>query len=208
MKKIAVGVVLMTFLAVGASAQDKQKEHQGKHKGKQHREFVTKDLNLSDDQKQKMKGINETFKKQMSELRNNENITVKEMRDRRSAIAKEHRSAIQGLLTQEQKNKLQEHKAKSIEKRKEMQVKRMEKMKKDLALTDDQSAKLKSMNESYRSKFETLRKNESLDRSAKQEQMKTLREQQKSELKNVLTEEQIQKLEEMKKNHHRGKEAK
>ena len=144
----------------------------------------------------------------MSELRNNENITVKEMRDRRSAIAKEHRSAIQGLLTQEQKNKLQEHKAKSIEKRKEMQVKRMEKMKKDLALTDDQSAKLKSMNESYRSKFETLRKNESLDRSAKQEQMKTLREQQKSELKNVLTEEQIQKLEEMKKNHHRGKEAK
>ena len=208
MKKIAVGVVLMTFLAVGASAQDKQKEHQGRHKGKQHREFVTKDLNLSDDQKQKMKGINETFKKQMSELRNNENITVKEMRDRRSAIAKEHRSAIQGLLTQEQKNKLQEHKAKSIEKRKEMQVKRMEKMKKDLALTDDQSAKLKSMNESYRSKFETLRKNESLDRSAKQEQMKTLREQQKSELKNVLTEEQIQKLEEMKKNHHRGKEAK
>ena len=198
----------MTFLAVGASAQDKQKEHQGKHKGKQHREFVTKDLNLSDDQKQKMKGINETFKKQMSELRNNENITVKVMRDRRSAIAKEHRSAIQGLLTQEQKNKLQEHKAKSIEKRKEMQVKRMEKMKKDLALTDDQSAKLKSMNESYRSKFETLRKNESLDRSAKQEQMKTLREQQKSELKNVLTEEQIQKLEEMKKNHHRGKEAK
>ena len=93
----------MTFLAVGASAQDKQKEHQGRHKGKQHREFATKDLNLSDDQKQKMKGINETFKKQMSELRNNENITVKEMRDRRSAIAKEHRSAIQGLLTQEQK---------------------------------------------------------------------------------------------------------
>lgn len=199
MKKISAGIVLMMFLAFGASAQEKQKGHHGKHKAKHHREYLTKDLNLSDDQKQKMKEVKENHRKQMAELRKNENITVKEMRDRRAALAKEQKAAIDGILTQEQKIKIQEQRTKSIEKRKEMQAKRAEKMKKDLALTDDQSSKLKTMNESYRSKFETLKKNESLDRTAKKEQFKALKQQHKEELKNVLTQEQIQKLDEMKK---------
>jgi Spy/CpxP family protein refolding chaperone len=199
MKKITVGIVLMMFLAFGASAQGKQKGHHGRHKAKHHREHLTKDLNLSEDQKQKMKAIGENHRRQRAELRKNENITVKEMRDRRASLAKEHKSAIDGILTQEQKNKIREQRNKSIEKRREMQAKRMEKMKKDLALTEAQSSQLKTMNEGYRSKFESLKKNESLDRSAKNEQFKALRQQHKGELKNVLTQEQIQKLDEMKK---------
>ena len=199
MKKITAGIVLVMFLAFGASAQEKQHGHHGKHKAKHHRGYHMKDLNLSEEQKQKMKAIGQTFRQQMADLNKNESITVKEMRDRRAAIAKEHRLSVEGVLTAEQKAKIQEQKTKSVEKRKEMQANRMEKMKKDLSLTDDQTAKLKSLNENYRNKIESLKKNESLDRTAKKGQLQALRQQHKSELKNVLSEEQIKKLEEMRK---------
>ena len=189
---------MITFLAFGASAQEKQNGGRGKHKANYHRQHITKDLNLSDDQKQKMKAIQEDYRKQMAELKKNENITVKEMRDRKSSLAKAHRSAVEGILTPEQKSKLQEQKNKLMEERKQIQAKRNEKIKKELALTDDQSAKLRSLNESYKSKFENLRKDESTDRSAKQEQFTALKQQRDAELKNVLTQEQMQKLKEMK----------
>ena len=76
------------FLAFGASAQEKQHGHHGKHKAKHHRGYHMKDLNLSEEQKQKMKAIGQTFRQQMADLNKNESITVKEMRDRRAAIAK------------------------------------------------------------------------------------------------------------------------
>ena len=188
------------FLALGASAQEKQQGHHGKHKPNTHREYSAKDLDLTDAQKQKMKEARENYRKEIAELNKNENITVKEMRDRKAALAKDHKAAVDGILTQEQKNnKILEQRNKSMEQRKEMQAKRAEKMKKDLALSDDQSAKLKTMNESYKSKFESLRSNESLDRAAKKEQFEALKQQRKAELKNVLTQEQIKKLDEMKK---------
>ena len=199
MKKISAGIVLMMFLALGASAQEKQQGHHEKHKTNAHRKYLTKDLDLTDAQKQKMKETRENYRKEVAELNKNENITVKEMRDRRAALAKDHKAAIDEILTQEQKNKIKEQRNKSMEQRKQLQAKRAEKMKKDLALSDDQSAKLKTMNEGYKSKFESLRSNESLDRAAKKEQFEALKEQRKEELKNVLTQEQIKKLDEMKK---------
>lgn len=189
----------MMFVALGASAQQKQKDSTGRHQAKHHREHLTKDLNLSDDQKKQLKLIKDNQRKQMAELNKNETITVKEMRDRKASLAKEHKSAIDGILTQEQKAQIQERKNKSIEKRRQMQTKRAEKTKKDLALTDAQSSKWKSMNETYQSKFESLKKDETLDRTAKKEQFRTLHLQQKEELKSILTSSQIQKLDDMKK---------
>ena len=190
----------MMFLAFGASAQEKHDGHHRGHKTKHHREYLTKDLNLSEDQKQQLKAIKETHRKQMAELNKNETITVKEMRDRRTSLIKEYRTKVEGVLTADQKAKIQDRRKESAEKRQQMEAKRMEKIKKDLALTDDQSLKLKTMNESYKSKFESLRKDEALDRTAKREQFKALHEQHKEEMKSVLTQEQIKKLDEMKKN--------
>jgi Spy/CpxP family protein refolding chaperone len=199
MKKVTAGVVLMMFLAFGASAQEKQHADHGKHKAKNHREHITKELNLTDEQKQQLKTIKENHRKQMTELKKNENLTVKEMRERKASLSKQNKAAVEGILTAEQKSKLQEQRAKSMQHRQQMQVQRMEKMRKELALTDDQSSRLKTLNESYKAKFESLKAKESLDQTARREQFKALKKQQKAEFKNVLTQEQIQKLDEMKK---------
>ena len=103
------------------------------------------------------------------------------------------------MYTPEQKTRLQELRKKSAEQRKEKMAKRGEKMKEQLSLTSDQSSKLKTMNDGYREKFEAIRKNESLDQSAKKQQFQALRKQQKEEMKSILNAEQLQKLEEMKK---------
>jgi Spy/CpxP family protein refolding chaperone len=206
MKKIIAGFVMMVFLAFSASAQEKQNEHHGRHKAKHHRERITKDLNLTDQQKQDLKVIHDNHRTQMAELKK-EDISVEEMRDRRAKLAKEHRSAMHRILTLEQKGKIQEQRNKSMEKRQQMQAQRMEKMKKDLVLTDDQSSRLRSINESYRSKFQTLKKNEALNQRVKKEQMQALKEQRREELKKVLTQEQIRKLDEMKKDRGGRKQA-
>lgn len=198
----------MMSLTFGALAQEKQNLDHGKHKSKHHRKHISKDLNLTDEQKQQLKGINENHRKQMAELKKNESISVKEMNDRKALLAKEHRSAMEQILTTEQKTKMLEQRNRSKQKHGQMQAKRMEEMKEKLALTEDQSAKLTSLNEGYRSKFESLKKNESLDQTAKREQFKALQKQRKEELKNVLTQEQIQKLEDMKKDESGREEAK
>jgi periplasmic protein CpxP/Spy len=200
MKKITAGLAVIFFLALGASAQEKPNGHHGHHKGRHRQEVLKKDLNLTENQKQQLKAVNETYHKQLAELNKNESITVKEMRDRKASLAKEHRTSIQGILTAEQKAKVEANRQKSRDKRQEMQAQRMDKMKKDLALTNDQASKLKSMNEGYKTKMESLKKDESLDRTAKKEQFKALHEKHKAEIKDVLTQEQIQKLEEMRKN--------
>ena len=208
MKKITAGIVLVVFLAFGASAQEKPDGHHRGHKAKHHREYLTKDLNLSEDQKQQLKAIKENHRKQMAELNKNEAITVKEMRDRKTSLIKEYRSKVEGVLTVDQKAKIQQRRNESAEKRQQMQAKRMEKIKKDLALTDDQSSKLKTVNESFKSKFESLRKDESLDRTAKKEQFKALHQQHKEEMKSVLTQEQNEKLDAMKKDRGRRGQVK
>jgi len=208
MKRITIGLMLIALATFGASAQQKSRGEHGKHKARHHRQDMPKNINLSNDQKKQMQVARDNYRSQLAELNKNENITVKELRDRKVSLAKEHKAASEKILTSEQKNKIQEAKQKSIEKRQLSQAKRMEKMKKDLALSENQSSKLKTINESYKTKFQTIRENETLDRTAKIEQSKALKLQQKEELKNILTKEQRQKFDERKRERGDRKQAK
>ena len=82
------------------------------------------DLNLSDEQKAKLKTLNEEHKKQMEELKKQDNITVKESRERMEGLRKDHQAKFQSILTPEQKATIE----KSKEERK-MKMKEMEGMK-------------------------------------------------------------------------------
>ena len=74
----------------------------------------------------------------------------------------------------------------------------MEKMKTDLGLTDEQSAKLKSDRTAMQEKMKAIREDKSLNDEAKKEQVKELMKKQKEDMRSILTEEQLKKLDEQK----------
>lgn len=203
MKKSIVAVVALVMVAFSASAQHKRIQKHGQHK-----KAMAHQLNLSDAQKAQAKANHELFKKQMQELNKNENITVKEFRDRKAALHKDHKAAMQNLLTPEQKAQMAQMKADKKAKRAEMSAKRMDKMKQQLQLSDDQMAKMKAAREGLKTKLQAIKSNESLDRQQRKEQLMALKKDHKAQWDNILTAEQKEKLKTLKQRRSAKAEAK
>jgi Spy/CpxP family protein refolding chaperone len=200
MKSILITLLTVTTLSGAALAQEKEGT-KGRHHHKHQHGMMAKQLNFSEDQKKQAKAFNEDFRKKMQELNKNENITVKEMRDRKAALHKEQKAKMDGLLTPGQKNKLVLLKAQQKVKADERYAKHLDKMKTTLALTDAQVSQLKTQREGTRSKMKALRGNESLSREQKQEKMMALKTEAKEQRKKLFTPDQLKKMEEMKKKH-------
>jgi Spy/CpxP family protein refolding chaperone len=196
MKKILVVMMALTGFVFGANAQNISKMKTHHH----HSSMMLKELNLSSAQKEQMKANHESYKKQMMEFNKNENITVKESRDRKEALHKEQKEKMMSLLTVDQKNKLVQLK-KDMEAKHEMEAaKRLDKMKTNLNLSDDQVAKINAARQATHAQSKAIKENDQLSRTEKKEQLIALKEQNKNSFKSILTPEQISKLEEMKKN--------
>ena len=198
MKKVLIPLIAIFALTFTASAQNKmgQKKHHNQHQ----KDMMAKQLNFSDAQKAQAKTINADYRKQMQELNKQENITVKEMRDRKAVIQKEKKAKMEGLLTVEQKGKMQQMKADHKAKQDYMYAKRLNKMKANLNLSDEQVAKLKTQRASTHAKAEKIKNNESLSREQKKEQMMALKADAKDQHNKIFTPGQLKKMDEMKKN--------
>ena len=197
MKKILVVMIALGFV-YSANAQNisKMKTHQHHHSDA----MMLKELNLSSAQKEQMKAYHESYKNQLMELNKNENITVKESRDRKEILHKEQKEKMMNLLTADQKNTLVQLK-KDREAKHEMEAtKRLDKMKTNLNLSDDQIAKINAARQATHAQLKAIKENDQLSRTQKKEQLIALKEQNKKSFKSILTTEQIGKLEEMKKN--------
>ena len=198
MKRVLIPLIALLALTVTTNAQNKmgkQKHHQHHQKG-----MMAKQLNFSEAQKTQAKAINEDSRKKMQELNKNESITVKEMRDRRAAIQKERKTKMDGLLTAEQKAKQTQLRADHKAKKEAGYAKRLDKMKTNLNLTDEQVAKLKAQRAATHAKAEKIKNNELLSREQKKEQMMALKSEAKNQHNKIFTPDQLKKREEMKKN--------
>ena len=199
MKKVLIPLIALLTLTVSVNAQNKMGK-KGHHHHKHGHEMIAKQLNFSDAQKTQAKAINEDSRKKMQELNKNESITVKEHRDRKAAIAKERKTKMDGLLTAEQKTKQTQLKAEHKAKKEAGYAKRMDEMKTNLNLSDDQVAKLNAQHSTMKAKAEKIKTNESLSREQKKEQMMALKAEAKEQHNKIFTPEQLKKKEEMKKN--------
>lgn len=226
MKRILTTAFIIA-LSFGAAQAQKQegavkKEH-GQHKdgpGKGHEGRGLEQLNLSADQKTRIKSINESYHKQMTDLKSQSNITVADAKARREALQKQHVADIQAVLTAEQRAKFESQKkdwdakgkkgdfkkgegfrndSTGVGKRGEHQGMRDEKgfakMQQELNLSTDQQAKMAQLREEFKTKSENIRSNSSLSQDQKKEQFKSLAQEQKQKMKSILTKEQIEKLE-------------
>src|ERR1044072_7525676 len=144
MKKVVIGIFLSAFVAVGAFAQDQDLSAGRKHHGGP--QDVMAQLNLTDQQKTELKAIREDYKDQMTDLKKNEDITVREYKSRMETIRKDHRDKMQNLLTDDQKasikKMMEDHKGSKHFGHKgsgrHHHQQNFEKMKTELGLTDDQ----------------------------------------------------------------------
>ena len=201
MKKL-LSIIAIIAISLSAAAQEKrQKMHdkggfqEGKHRpGKPHNRQMMKELNFSEAQKSKLRANRESFRAKMQQLEKEENITVKEYKTRKQALHKENRAAMQSVLTPEQQQKMADMKLKREQQNKERENVRLEKMKSNLSLTNEQAAQIKSQQEALHLKQKSIRENESLSMEQKKEQMKALQESARQERMKVLTAEQHEKM--------------
>ena len=200
MKKVLIPLIAIFAITFTASAQNKM-GNKGHQHHKHEKGMMAKELNFSNAQKAQAKQINDDSRKKMQELNKQENITVKEMRTRKAAIQKDRKIKMDGLLTAEQKTKMTQLKAEHKAKKEEGYAKRMDKMKTNLGLSDDQVSKLKAQREANHAKAEKIKSNESLSQEQKKEQMMALKNDAKEQNKKIFTPDQLKKMEEMKKNH-------
>jgi Spy/CpxP family protein refolding chaperone len=203
MKKIIVTAFALAVATLVTQAQEKPEgrhERDGRHGGRHHKEFFQK-LNLSEEQKAKFKALNESFRKQMGELKKKDDITVKEWKGRMKTLRDDHKTQIKSVLTSEQKAQMEKMRQERGEKRKASAEERAQRMKTRLGLSDEQTAKMKASREEMTQKMKALRENKSLSDDQKKEQFRELREKQKANMKSILTEEQLKKLKERK---HKG----
>jgi Spy/CpxP family protein refolding chaperone len=218
MKKIVLGLfaLTMTFASIAQSKNQHRLEHKEFRKGGMHEGagYMEK-LNLTDAQKTQVKTINEDFRQQMQNLKNQGSLTVDQQKEKRQALAREHRDKLNAILTPEQRKQAeafkQDFKGKEgdfsegrkgdfKDGRKGGRDDRFSEMTKDLNLTPEQSTKLATLNENFKNNLQSLQQNSSLSKEEKKEQMKSLMQKHKSEMESLLTTEQKKQLKNSMKN--------
>ncbi len=104
-----VAVAFTTVLAQNSSSskQGATEERAGRHDRVQDRlEWMSKELNLTDDQKAKLKPILQDEGKQMRAVHEDNSLTPEQKREKAKQIRENFRPQIQAVLTPEQKAKL------------------------------------------------------------------------------------------------------
>lgn len=202
MKKIIAFTMILAVAGFSATAQERRtmkgKKH-GMHQQHGQKKEMIKDLNLTDAQKAQLKTDREAYKVKMDALKKDENITVKEMKAREKAIHEEQKTKMQALLTPDQKAKIAANKTGMETNRKNMDAMGGNDMKEKLGLSNDQAAKLKAHNQETHSKIKAIQDNQSLSMEQKKEQIKAVKEASKTQRKNILTAEQLKRMQEMQK---------
>lgn len=202
MKKLIMGFAASFLITAISFAQPTphadgpdQPQRFGKGRNGQHMPFGK--LNLTDAQKQQMKQVNIDFRQQMQTLNKKEDITVKEQRQQRESIATARKDAMMNILTADQKAQLTSIRKQSKQKHEEMTAKRLDKMKTQLGLSDDQVAKIKANQAATQVKMKAIMDNKTADKATKREQLMALRKEIKDNIGSVLTPEQNAKMESM-----------
>jgi hypothetical protein len=149
------------------------------------------------DQRKQIQGIDADYRKKREDLYKQDNLTLGAYKSQLVALDKDRKSKMQGLLTDDQKKQIVASKQRASDNAQVMAAARLERMKINLQLTDDQASKIKSQGEAFRAQAQAIRDNDNLLPDQKREQMKALFDKQKADFASVLTPDQQAKLKDM-----------
>jgi Spy/CpxP family protein refolding chaperone len=204
MKKLIAFTLVLASVGFTATAQERRDVKTPRTEGKMrmHDKKTMQELNLTESQKAELKAQRESAKAQLEAIKADASLTDAQKAEKAKVIHQEQKTKMQALLTTEQKAKMAESRKAQAAKGKEMGEKRKQAYN-DLNLTSDQSAKLKAQKEASKTKIDAIKNNSSLTEEQKKAQVKEVMKSSKADMKNILTAEQMKKMQEMKKNHHR-----
>jgi Spy/CpxP family protein refolding chaperone len=191
MKRILSGVAVLLLITATAQAQPDT--------SKRHPHGVYHQMNLTADQRAKLKTLREEFKHKAYVLRN-ESLPEAERKTKMQALHKEHRASMEALLTPAQKRQLAQIKKVHKDHWKEGNLsngkmhKPAEKLQEELNLTMEQQAKLKAIRIEYKTKVQSVYNDQALSETEKRGKLHELKKAQRQEQKTVLTKEQAEKL--------------
>jgi Spy/CpxP family protein refolding chaperone len=207
MKKIITSALVLALTIGAAQAQTTSTQDKGKHAKKEYKMHAMKELNLTQDQKAKIKALHEQEKKEMEALKNDKTAT----KEQRQQLHKKYEEQMQAILTPEQKQQLEKMKEERMAQGKQGAFergkgqkegfKRGADLQKELGLSQDQQAKVEKIRADYKGQFEALRNDKSLSKEEKRTKMHELMKKQQEDMKTVLTQEQIEKMKTLRKEH-------
>jgi hypothetical protein len=207
MKKMILSMVAFLFVVAISFAQQENSERrearfEGK-KGIENRKMDRKKmigmLHLTDAQKQQLKSIQQDYQKKIDLLDQQQNLTVKEYNDRKTALRKDMITKRQTVFTKEQKNRIETAKQLHELKMKEMRIKRMAMMREKLDLSDEQVNQINSLHEKKKAEIDKIKNDAKLNDQEKLVRIKAVMNEVKDAQKKIMTEEQLGKLENIKK---------
>jgi hypothetical protein len=109
-----------------------------------------------------------------------------------------------GILTEDQKKQLAQNKPLSNDPKGNKAGGTLGKMKRNLGLSDNQVTQIKANQDAEQAKIKAIRDNSSLSKLEKREQLKSIREEQKNNLSEILSLEQLIKIEDSRKERRAG----
>lgn len=200
MKKI-LSTALAIVLFVGASQAQTTEESEGRHRQKGGE--MMKELNLSAEQKAKLKTIHEAEKNEMQALKADGKTEAD--RAARKAIHEKYKTQLESVLTEEQKAKFKDGRkeGRSVKVNKGNRKENGRGPGQELNLNADQKTKVASLNSEFKTKMEAIRNNSSLSSEEKKAQTKSIAEAHRTNLKAILTPEQAGKITSVRKRHHK-----
>jgi hypothetical protein len=204
-------VVLIACMMAGAIvfAQERGKGHHGYDVAAE----MKKELSLNDDQYQRIKSVDESYRAKFHDLRADSTKSKEEKMTTMKSLGDARKKAVEGILTPDQQAKWQAAQAARKEQHQAQFQKaaddRALKLKSDLSLTDQQFSRVQDANKAFREKASQL-KQKSGDTDAQKAEFKKLREGYDESMKSILNKDQYKKWQEMKKSHkgHHGRERK
>ena len=212
MKRIITSA-LVIMLTIGAAQAQKTTDKREGHK-KEHK-MAFDNLNLSADQKARLQSIREDFKKQSADLKNNTQLSAEEKKTRRKALHEQFRTQSAAVLTPAQKDQMAKMKAEWKEKNKNTKkewkrngqakagknktMQRGKNLQNELGLTSDQKQKMEQLRTDFRTRLSSLHSDNSLTQEQKKAKMQELKKQQHEAMKSILTPEQVEKMQSLRK---------
>ncbi|RYY99765.1 MAG: hypothetical protein EOO11_03830 [Chitinophagaceae bacterium] len=224
MKKIFSSALALLLLAGAAQAQSTEKKEKGARK--EHRKEMAA-LNLSADQKTKLKDIHSRQKAEMEALKANKSLSDEQRKTQRKAIHQKYSAERKALLTPEQQQKTAQFRdgmrggrgergaagRDTIGRRGGDRGHRGErgegfaKMQQELNLSAEQQQRMKTVNTEFRTKMEALRNDQSLSQEQRRSKHQELAQAHREQLKAILTPEQQEKAKSLRKGSRKGRKG-